>query len=261
MGIINATPDSFSDGGKYLEAARALEAAGEMIGSGADILDIGGESTRPGALPVNEEEQVRRIVPVIEEIRQKWDVTISVDTTRARVAEAALNAGANVINDVSAGHDDAEMFSLAARRGAAMVLMHRRGTPATMQTMTQYADVTREVRQFLVERVSAAQAAGVAERRLLIDPGIGFAKTKEQDLRLLHDLRELASIGRPVVVGTSRKKFIGAVTGETDAAKRTFGTAATVAWAVTNGVGVVRVHDVGPMAQVVRMTRALVEAK
>jgi len=261
MGIINATPDSFSDGGLYMNVDAAAHRACELVAAGADMLDIGGESTRPGATPVTEDEQIRRVVPAIQAIRRHSDIAISIDTTRSRVAQAALDAGANLINDTSAGRDDEHMFALAARRGANIVLMHMRGTPATMNTMSQYADVSHEVRQFLLQRLAAAQAAGIDRKRILLDPGIGFAKTVAQDLLLLRDLKDFAALGQPIVIGASRKRFIGAVTGETDPARRIFGTAATVAWAATNGAGVIRVHDVAAMVQVLKMTRAIAEAK
>jgi len=261
MGVINVTPDSFSDGGLLLDPLRAGEVAVEMAAVGADIIDVGGESTRPGAEPVSVEEQIRRVVPAIKAIRKRSSIAISVDTTKAAVAEAALDAGADLMNDVSAGRDDPEIFILAAQRRAAIILMHRIGTPKTMQSSAHYNDVTGEIRNFLLERLAAAVAAGIPANRVLLDPGIGFGKTHQHDLTILHDLRQFASIGRPVVVGTSRKKFIGAVIGEAEPRKRIFGTAATVAWAVTNGAGVVRVHDVGAMSQVVRMTRAIADVK
>jgi dihydropteroate synthase len=262
MGVLNVTPDSFSDGGRFADAAAAVAAAAAMVEAGADVIDIGGESTRPGSQPVPAAEQIRRVVPVVEGIRAKApDATLSIDTTRAAVAEAALDAGATLLNDVSAGRDDADMLPLAARRGCPIVLMHMLGTPATMQAAPAYDDVTAEVAAFLSDRAAAAVAAGVSRTNVLLDPGIGFGKTIDHNLELLRRLRELADLGYPLVVGTSRKKFVGVITDEPEPSRRVFGTAATVAWSVANGAAMVRVHDVGPMAQVVRMTRAVIAGR
>ena len=268
MGVLNVTPDSFSDGGRFLDPRAAVAHAEAMAAEGADVIDVGGESTRPGALPVDPAEQVRRVVPVLRALRNRLpDVAFSVDTTRAEVAAAALAAGAHVINDVSAGREDPDMLALAARAGCPIVLMHMQGTPTTMQRNPTYSDVTAEVAQFLRERLAAATAAGVAPGRVLLDPGIGFGKTVGHTLELLRRTSELVRIGPPLVVGTSRKGFIGKVLGEPradragggspDTSGRLFGTAATVAWVVGNGASIVRVHDVGPMAQVVRMMRSI----
>jgi len=258
MGVLNLTPDSFSDGGQYSSAEDAVGHALEMAAEGADLIDVGGESTRPGARRVGPDEQLRRVLPVLRALEGRLDhATVSIDTTLAPVAEAALDAGVHVINDISAGRDDPALLPLAARRGCPLVLMHMQGTPATMQLNPAYSDVTREVTAFLRRRADDAAAAGVQPSRLLLDPGIGFGKTVDHNLQLLRDTRELAeSLDRPLVVGTSRKGFIKKVTGD-DSGDRLFGTAATVAWAVANGAAVVRVHDVGPMAQVVRMVRAI----
>ena len=257
MGVLNVTPDSFSDGGRHATADAAVAAAVEMAAAGADLIDIGGESTRPGSLPVPDAEQVARVVPVVRGIvAAGFPVVVSVDTTRAAVAAAALDAGATVVNDVSAGRDDPGLLAVVARARADLILMHMRGTPATMQDDPAYSDVVAEVTAFLVDRVAAAAAAGIAVERLLVDPGIGFGKTVEHNLRLMRALPCLAAIGRPVVLGTSRKGFIGRITGE-PVHDRAFGTAATVAWAATQGVAIVRVHDVGPMGRVLAMTRAL----
>jgi dihydropteroate synthase len=259
MGVLNITPDSFSDGGEFSDPARAVEHARDMIESGADLIDVGGESTRPGSLPTDPDEQIKRIVPVVRAIADLGlPVTISVDTTRAAVAEAALDAGANLINDVSAGRDDPALFPVAASRKVPIVLMHMQGTPATMQLDPRYADVTREVIEFLKQRLAAAASAGIEPEKVLVDPGIGFGKTVEHNLELLRRLREIrTALGRAIVLGTSRKGFIGRITGESDLSKRPFGTAATVAWGVANGANVLRVHDVGPMAQVSRMIDAI----
>jgi dihydropteroate synthase len=262
MGVLNVTPDSFSDGGQFNDAHKAVDHARDMVESGADLIDVGGESTRPGSLPVPPDVQVTRVVPVVRAIaRLNVPVTISVDTTRAAVAEAALDAGAHVINDISAGRDDPAMLPVAASRKCPIVLMHMQGTPATMQASPSYADVTAEVVAFLQTRIEVAVSAGIAEQNLLVDPGIGFGKTLEHNLELLRRLRDIAiALGRPLVVGTSRKGFIGRITGEADPSRRLFGTAATVAWSAANGAGVLRVHDVGPMAQVVRMVDAIESA-
>lgn len=259
MGVLNVTPDSFSDGGLHVDVAAALSHGVEMVAQGADLVDVGGESTRPGSLPVAPAEQVRRVVPVIRELsRAAPHLAISVDTTKRSVAEAALDAGARVINDISAGQDDPAMLPLAAERRCPIVLMHMRGTPATMQDAPTYADVTAEVIAFLKRRVGAAVSAGVDPADVLVDPGIGFGKTVGHNLELLRRLAELrAAVGRPVVLGTSRKGFIGRITGEADPTRRVFGTAATVAWGIANGASVLRVHDVGPMSQVARMVRAI----
>jgi dihydropteroate synthase len=259
MGVLNVTPDSFSDGGKFDNVTRALQHAREMARDGADLIDIGGESTRPGSLPVDSDEQIRRVVPVVRAITQDGvPVTLSVDTTQSAVAEAALDAGAHVINDISAGRDSDRMFALAATRNVPVILMHMKGIPATMQHEPVYADVTAEVIQFLKDRVEAAREAGINAENVLVDPGIGFGKTADHNLELLRRVKDIVNaVGRPLVLGTSRKGFIGRVTGEVDPSQRLFGTAATIAWGIANGARVLRVHDVGPMAQVARMIEAI----
>jgi dihydropteroate synthase len=258
MGVLNVTPDSFSDGGRFAGCDAAVAHALEMVEAGATLIDVGGESTRPGSQPVPEDEQVRRVVPVIEEIVHRGaPALVSIDTTRATVARAALDAGAALVNDISAARDDAGMLPLIAQRSIPIVLMHMKGTPATMQVDPTYDDVTRETLDFLRDRVVAAEGVGVAPHRVLIDPGIGFGKTMAHNLELLRRQRELTTLGRPVVIGTSRKGFIGRITNEPEPARRLLGTAACVAWSVANGAAVVRVHDVGAMSQVVRMTEAI----
>jgi dihydropteroate synthase len=257
MGVLNVTPDSFSDGGQFAAPEDVAAAALAMQASGAAILDIGGESSRPGAMPVAAEEQIRRVVPAISAIRRKSAIAISIDTTQWPVAAAALGAGADVVNDISAGRDDGQMLPMAAKRGVPIILMHMRGTPRTMQESPVYQDVTGEIGAFLTERMNAAIQAGIAGHRILIDPGIGFGKTTEHDLTILRELRELTRIGPPLVVGVSRKKFIGRILDQPDTANRLHGTAAAVAWAVANGAAVVRVHDVGPISEVVRMVCAI----
>jgi dihydropteroate synthase len=258
MGVLNVTPDSFSDGGQFLSVDQAVAAARAMAARGADLIDVGGESTRPGSRRVAADEQIRRVLPVLRALRGQLDrTTLSLDTTLRPVAEAGLDEGVHVLNDVSAGRDDPAILDLAARRACPIVLMHMQGTPATMQVNPTYSDVTAEVAQFLRDRLAAAEAAGIDRAKVLLDPGIGFGKTVQHNLELLRRTRDLAtSLGRPLVVGTSRKGFIKKILGE-DGSARLFGTAATVAWAVANGAAVVRVHDVGEMARVVRMTRAI----
>jgi dihydropteroate synthase len=259
MGVLNVTPDSFSDGGRFATTDAAVAQAETMLAGGAALIDVGGESTRPGSLPVAPDEQIARVVPVIRRIAG-LPVTISIDTTKAAVAEAALDAGAAVINDISAGRDDNTMLPLVARRGVPVVLMHMQGTPQAMQDDPSYQDVVAETIAFLRGRVVAAQAAGVELSKILLDPGIGFGKTLEHNLELLRRQREFLALARPVVIGTSRKGFIGRITGEPEPSKRLFGTAASVALSVASGAAIVRVHDVAAMTQVVRMTRAIVTA-
>jgi dihydropteroate synthase len=256
MGVLNVTPDSFSDGGRFAGVDEAVRHAEEMVAAGAELIDVGGESTRPGSQPVAAEEQIRRVEPVIRRIAH-LPAIVSIDTTRATVATAALDAGAAMVNDISAGRDDVAMLSLVAARRVPVVLMHMQGTPATMQDSARYADVIADVIQFLRERVAAAQAAGIELHRILIDPGIGFGKAMTHNLDLLRRQGELSFLGRPVVIGTSRKGFIGRITGEEEPTRRLFGTAACVAWSLAQGASIVRVHDVAPMKQVVAMIRAI----
>lgn len=272
MGVLNVTPDSFSDGGKFLDLDRAVAHAREMAQAGADIIDIGGESTRPGARPVGVEEELQRIVLVIEQLvggapGGRALPVISVDTTKAVVAERALAAGARIVNDISALRNDDRMVEVVRDAGAGVVLMHMQGSPQTMQQNPRYGDALAEVRGFLAERIAFAVANGVEKSEIAVDPGIGFGKTVEHNLQLLARLEELGSLGCPVMVGTSRKSFIGKVlaprgAGELrEANERLWGTAATVAWAVTHGARIVRVHDVAEMTDVVRMIEALEQIK
>jgi dihydropteroate synthase len=250
MGILNVTPDSFSDGGCFAETETAVAHALAMRGEGADLIDIGGESTRPGALPVEPAEQLRRVIPVIQALAARWapetgaPVAISIDTTSAAVAEAALDAGAHWINDTSAGRDDPAILALAAERGVPIVLMHRQGMPARMQENPRYGDVLAEVRGFLSERIDAALAAGVAETALLIDPGIGFGKTLKHNLALLAGLDDLVTLGPPVVLGASRKRFLATICDQPDQRALMPATCATTALGVLAGAKVFRVHDV-----------------
>ena len=258
MGILNVTPDSFSDGGRFFDTEDALKQGISMAEDGADIIDIGGESTRPGAEPVGAAQEISRVVPVISALRERLDTAISIDTTKAEVAAAALDAGADVVNDVSAGRFDPQMLPLVSQRRVPVVLMHMLGEPRTMQQDPRYEDVTKEVKAFLEERAHAAQAAGVARDKIVIDPGFGFGKTREHNLELLRNLRRFTDLGYPVLAGTSRKTFIGA-TLDLPVAERLEGTAATVALAVAGGAAIVRVHDAGPMRRVASMVEAVLE--
>jgi len=257
MGILNVTPDSFSDGGRYVDFGKAVAQGRAMIAAGADIIDVGGESTRPGAPAVDAEEELRRVIPVIKDLA---GVPVSVDTTKAVVAERALAAGARIVNDVSALRFDARMVAVVRDAGAGLVLMHMLGTPATMQRDPQYADVMGEVRAFLAERLAFAERNGVSRCQMAVDPGIGFGKTVAHNLALLARLAEISSLGCAVVVGASRKSFIGkTLNREVD--QRLPGSLAVAAWAVAHGANVVRVHDVAETVDAVRMIQAIREAE
>jgi dihydropteroate synthase len=247
MGIVNVTPDSFSDGGRYLAPDRAIAHARELASEGADLLDVGGESTRPGAREVSAEEELERVRPVLEGIRD-LDAAVSIDTSKAAVAEAALEAGAEIVNDVTALRHDPAMAGLCAEREGPLVLMHMQGTPRTMQENPTYDDVVDDVKAFLAERIEYAAGEGIAEERIWVDPGIGFGKTVDHNLELLRRLGELRELGRPVVVGTSRKRFIGELTGR-EVDDRLGGTIASNVLAMRAGADVLRVHDVAEMRQ------------
>jgi dihydropteroate synthase len=255
MGVVNVTPDSFSDGGLYLDPEAAIAHGRELVAAGAEILDVGGESTRPGAEVVDIDEELRRVVPVIEGLSDAG-CRISVDTSKARVAEAALGAGAEIVNDVTALRGDPAMASVCAERGATVVLMHMLGEPRTMQDDPRYDDVVAEVKTFLAERLEFAVAAGIAEERVWLDPGIGFGKTAAHNMELLRRLGELRDLGRPLVIGTSRKSFIGRVDGSA-ADERLGGTIASSVLAAAEGAGVLRVHDVAEMSQALAVTAAI----
>jgi dihydropteroate synthase len=256
MGILNVTPDSFSDGGQFLDRDKAIEHGLRMAAEGAAILDVGAESTRPGSRPVSAKEQIQRAVPVIEALVQQVKIQISIDTHDVEVARAALDAGASMVNDITALADD-RMAAWVAQRAVPVVLMHMQGTPATMQASPSYGDVVGEVLAFLSERAAKAQAAGIPKERIFIDPGIGFGKTLEHNLALLRHLDRLVATGYRVLVGPSRKRFIGQITGRDRPADRVFGTAAVVARCVAAGVSVVRVHDVSAMVDVVKMAGSM----
>jgi dihydropteroate synthase len=258
MGVVNVTPDSFSDGGLYLDPEAAIAHGKALAGEGAAILDVGGESTRPGAAAVAVAEELRRVEPVVAGLAGVAEA-ISVDTSKARVAAAALDAGAAIVNDVTALRGDPEMAALCAERGAGVVLMHMAGDPRTMQVNPEYGDVVAEVRDFLAARLEAAVAAGIEESRIWLDPGIGFGKTAQHNFELLRGLPELARLGRPLVIGTSRKSFIGRTDGS-QATDRLGGTIATSILAATAGASVLRVHDVREMAQAMKVATAILDA-
>jgi dihydropteroate synthase len=258
MGIVNVTPDSFSDGGRYLDVAAAIEHGLELQEEGAEILDIGGESTRPGAEPVSQEEELRRVVPVMAGLRAAGvRARMSIDTSKAAVAAAALDAGATLVNDVTALRADPAMVELVAQRNTDCCLMHMLGEPRTMQRDPHYDDVVSDVKAFLEERMAYAVARGVAEERILLDPGIGFGKTAQHNLELLARLDELAALGRPIVIGTSRKSFLGRITGR-PVDDRVAATVATNVLAYERGARIFRVHDVAPVHDALLIAAATV---
>jgi dihydropteroate synthase len=256
MGVLNVTPDSFSDGGRYLEWEKAVEHGLRMAGEGADLLDVGGESTRPYAEEVSEQQELDRIVPVIQSIAKEIKIPISVDTVKAGVAREALRAGACMINDVSALGHDPEMASLAATEGVPVVLMHMKGRPRTMQDNPEYIDLISEVMEYLRDAVERAVLAGVRRDLIILDPGIGFGKTFDHNLLLLKDLPRFSTLGRPLLVGTSRKAFLGRILGNATADRET-ATMATVTAAVLNGAQIVRVHNVRMAVETVRVADAI----
>jgi len=261
MGVLNVTPDSFSDGGRFLDAEAAVAHGLELEAQGADILDVGGESTRPGAEPVAPEEQIRRVVPALEGLTTRGvRARLSIDTTRLAVAQAAVAAGATYVNDVSAFRAEPELAGFVADRGLDCCLTHMRGEPRTMQADPAYDDVVADVKAFLEERLEAATAAGIAEERIMLDPGIGFGKALEHNLELLRRLDELVALGRPVVIGTSRKSFLGRITGRASD-DRLAGTIATNVLALERGAAVFRVHDVGPVADALAVAAATVRGR
>jgi dihydropteroate synthase len=257
MGILNVTPDSFSDGNAYYAPDKAVARGLELAGQGADIIDVGGESTRPGAAPVSCEEELRRVIPVVRELARQARVPISIDTTKAEVARRALDAGAEIINDISALRFDEGMARVAAQSGVPVVLMHMRGTPQTMQQNVCYADLIREIREFLEERICFAVAAGIERAKIIVDPGLGFGKSVARDnFTILDSLRSFAALGQPLLVGPSRKAFIGKAL-QQEATDRDWGTAAAVAVALYNGAHIVRVHAVQQMQMVARVADEL----
>ncbi len=253
MGILNVTPDSFSDGGNFIDPNAAVDRALEMVVQGADIIDVGGESTRPGADPVSADDEIRRTAPIIEKIREQSDIPISIDTTKSDVARLALEAGADIINDISAFESDPDMAGLAAESGAGLILMHMKGTPKTMQSNPDYGNVVEEVCNYLKARIDVAIQHGVARDHIVIDPGIGFGKTLEHNLALLRGLPALAVCDYPLLVGASRKRFIGQLTGRTAPIDRRAGSLGAAAWSVANGAHLLRVHDVLDTCDVCRI--------
>ena len=257
MGILNVTPDSFSDGGLYLDTEAAVAQAIAMEAAGAHIIDIGGESTRPGSAGVSANEELRRILPVLENLRGRIHIPISVDTSKAEVAEAAADAGAEILNDVTGLRNDPRIADVAQRRKLGLILMHMRGTPLTMQRAPFARNVIRDVTTGLRDSIAEALNAGVAKRQIVIDPGIGFGKSHEQNCEIIQRLPELAKLGFPLMLGTSRKSFLGTALNQGDSKDRVWGTAATVTAGILQGAHIVRVHDVADMAQVARMADVL----
>ena len=261
VGVLNVTPDSFSDGGDFLDPDTAATHAAAMLDEGARIVDVGGESTRPGSERVTPEEEARRVVPVVERIlAERPEAIVSIDTYRAGIAEAALRAGARVVNDVSALRGDPRMAGVVAEARCPVILMHMLGEPKTMQQNPRYDDVVREVRDFLAARAAHAVAAGVEEGRIILDPGIGFGKTLEHNLALLNSLDSIVELGFPVLVGASRKSFIGRITGVEEAKERLFGTLATTVLAYERGASLFRVHDVRANREALEVARAVLQA-
>ncbi|MCU0526854.1 MAG: dihydropteroate synthase [Elainella sp. Prado103] len=258
MGVLNVTPDSFSDGGQFNTVEAALQQAEAMVEAGVHMVDIGGQSTRPQAEDVSLEEELERVVPVIQAIRQAGlTIPISVDTTKAAVAQSAVIAGADLINDISGAIFDPDMLATVADLQVPIVLMHLRGTPKTMQQLTDYEDVVEAITAFLQQRVAAARAAGIASDRIILDPGIGFAKTFDQNLEILRRLPQLRELGLPLLVGTSRKSFIGHLLNQPDPKQRLWGTAATCCAAIRGGADILRVHDVAELRDVCRVADAI----
>ncbi len=255
MGILNVTPDSFSDGNNYLERGEALARAKEMVAEGADIIDVGGQSSRPGSDPISEDEELKRVIPIVSAIAEDWDGPISIDTYRSKVADKALDAGASIVNDITGLTGDPEMAHVVARHEAACVLMHMQGTPADMQHKPSYDDLMGEIAFFLTEAIKRAGDAGIRDDRIAIDPGIGFGKTSKHNLAILRHLPELAVLGKPVLVGPSRKAFIGSVL-DLPVEERLEGTLATAAYAVAQGARILRVHDVAPVLRASKMVEA-----
>lgn len=261
MGVLNVTPDSFSDGGDYYTIESALAQAENMVKSGVDIIDIGGQSTRPGAAEISSSEEIDRVIPLVQILRQKAEifgsVPISVDTTRAQVAQAAVEAGADIINDISGATFDSEMLSTVAHLKVPIILMHIRGTPQTMQKLTDYRDLIGEIREFLESRIAEAVAAGIDKSHIILDPGIGFAKNYSQNLEILQQLAKFRGLDCPILVGVSRKSFIGHILNQPLAKQRIWGTAAACTGAIANSADILRVHDVREMYDVCLVADAI----
>lgn len=259
MGILNVTPDSFSDGGQFNGIETALNHALKMIDNGADIIDIGGESTRPNALQITLEEELERVIPVITALRQHSDIPISIDTTRAIVAQKAIAIGADIVNDISGGTFDQEMLPTVAKLNVPIILMHIRGNPETMQNLTDYQDLIAEINQFFQERITEAINLRIKKEYIILDPGIGFAKNYQQNLEILRNIKKIKNLGFPVLIGTSRKSFIGKILNQENPHERIWGTGATCSYAITQGADILRVHDVKEMYDIARVTDALIK--
>jgi dihydropteroate synthase len=259
MGILNVTPDSFSDGALFLDPEKAVERALEMEEEGADSIDIGGESTRPFAPPVNEDQELRRVIPVIERLSGRLRVPISIDTYKASVAREAIRAGAVIVNDISGCTFDPGMLDVVSSSSAGLIIMHTRGAPSEMQRNTAYSALIPEIIHFLRERLTAAETCGISSQRIVVDPGIGFGKSLEGNLEILRNLDQFSVLSRPILVGTSRKTFIGTILGR-ESGDRAFGTAATIALAVAKGASILRVHDVRQMRDVAIMASAVMRS-
>ena len=256
MGVLNVTPDSFSDGGQFQTVDAAIAQAINMVAAGVDMIDLGGESTKPGATPVDEQAELTRVIPVIEAIRQQpatQAIPISIDTTKAAVAEAAIRAGADLVNDVSGGKFDSQMLETVGRLNVPYILMHMRGTPTTMQQMTDYGDVVGEVLACLQTQIDRAVECGIDRSQMIIDPGIGFSKTYQQSIELIRQLDKFQSLNLPLLLGVSRKSFIGKILDQPDPNQRLWGTAAACCGAIDRGVDILRVHDVAEMVDVCRV--------
>lgn len=253
MGILNVTPDSFSDGGEFDDVSSALTQAQKMVENGADIIDIGGQSTRPGAEQISLAEELKRVIPIIKAIRQQTNIPISIDTTSAEVARAAIEAGADIINDISGGTYDENMFSTAAQLAVPIILMHLKGTPQTMQSLTKYQNLITEIKAFLERQINKAIASRIPQSNIIIDPGIGFAKNSVQNIQLIQQLSQFKSLNTPILIGVSRKSFIGKITGQNNPKDRVFGTAAACCGAIANGADIIRVHDVAQMYDVAKV--------
>ena len=257
MGILNVTPDSFSDGGEFNQTTSALAQAQKMIQNGADIIDIGGQSTRPGAEQISLEEELNRVIPIIKAIRQHENIPISIDTTSAEVAKAAIEARADIINDISGGTYNENMFSIAAQLEVPIILMHIKGTPQTMQYLTNYRDLITEIKTFLERQIYRAIAYNIKPSNIIIDPGIGFAKNALQNIQLIQQLSQFKTLNAPLLIGVSRKSFIGKITGRDNPKERVWGTAAACCGAIANGADIIRVHDVSSMYDVAKVADAI----
>ena len=257
MGILNVTPDSFSDGGQFNNLEAALSQGQNMLEKGADIIDIGGQSTRPGAVDIDLEEELNRVIPVIKKLRSSTQIPISIDTTKAEVAGSAIAAGADLVNDISGGTFDSEMLPSVGKLNVPIILMHIRGTPQTMQQLTDYEDIVAEIQQFLTTQIEKAIACGISPDNIIIDPGIGFAKNQAQNIEILQRLAELKNLNSPILVGVSRKSFIGRILNQNNPQNRVWGTAAACCAAIAHGADILRVHDVPEMYDTCRVADAI----